>query len=215
MLAVIGMAQYAHGQYNDFGLWMSVNAEKKLTPKWGLTLSEEVRLNEDFSEIGTFYTEAGAYYKIFKWFQIAADYRFVNKHIIDNIYSIRHVWFVDIEFKKKLKPLTFQMRSRCEGEYHQTKTEDKDEIPEYYSREKLTIKYELNKKVILYLYTEAFIPINYKSEILIDKVKYCAGVEYKFNRVHSAEVYYLIQQEYNVKYPLTDFVIGITYNLRF
>src|SRR5687768_11202671 len=65
-------------QQNDAGLWGSINLEKKLTKKWSLHFSEELRLNENFSELGTAYTELTGEYRINKILSVSGGYRFIQ-----------------------------------------------------------------------------------------------------------------------------------------
>lgn len=202
-------------QVNDAGLWLTFKVEKKLTPDFSLLLSEEMRLDENMTELGTFYTEIGADYDIRKWVRASLSYRFINRRMITNRYGTSHAWFADLTLKKKFKPVIVLFRTRVKGEYKQTLTEEDDKVPEYYSRNKLTVKLDLDWKFVPFIFSELYLPLNHKKGLMIDKVKYCAGTEYKFNRMHSVELYYLIQKEFNVKSPVTDFVIGVAYNLCF
>lgn len=202
-------------QVNDAGLWLTIKIEKKITPDFSLLLSEEVRFDENITELGTFYTEIGADYDIRKWMRASLSYRFKNRKMISNQYGTSHAWFADLMFKKKFKPVIVQFRTRVKGEYKQTLTDEDDKVHEYYSRNKLTVKLDLDAKLVPFIFSELYVPLNYKKGLMIDKVKYCAGTEYKFNRRHSVELYYLIQKKYNVKVPETDFVIGAAYNLCF
>ena len=49
----------------------------------------------------------------------------------------------------------------------------------------------------------------------MDQAKYCIGTEYVINRMHTLDFFYLFQKEYNVKDPLSEYVIGVGYSLNF
>ena len=91
------------GQVKDAGLWTTVSFEAKLGRKLSLDISQEFRFNENITELGTAYTDAGLTYKLNKHFQIAANYRYTQKRTIENYYSFRHRIYIDIKYEKKNK----------------------------------------------------------------------------------------------------------------
>jgi hypothetical protein len=205
----------AFSQVNDAGLWASLNAEKKITPRLSITLSEELRMNENVTEIGTYFTDAGVTYKIGKLFKVSVDYRFTQKRRLDDSYSKRHRLYLDLSARKKFKPVIITFRTRFQTQYADIYSSTDGKIPEYYSRNKLTFKFDPDKKFVPYVYSEIFTPLNKSTGLCIDNARYCAGVEYEFNRMHKVDVFYLVQKEYNVNDPETDFVAGIGYYLTF
>jgi long-subunit fatty acid transport protein len=207
-------ARISNAQTNDAGLWLSINAEKKITPALSFNISEECRFNENISELGTFFTDAGFAYKINKMFRVSANYRFNNKRNLDDSYTTRHRFYVDFAAKKKLKPITISLRSRLQSYAESYATSDKGSA-EYYLREKFSIKFDLDKKYAPYIYSEFYYSLNNPKGNYIDKMRYAAGFEYTLNRTHSFDLFYMIQKEQNVKNPETDFVIGLGYNITF
>jgi len=208
--------QTNYAQYNDAGMWFSINAEKKITPVFSFTLSEEGRFNENISELGTFFTDAGLSYKIGKLFKVSINYRFTNKRQVNDFYSKRHRYYVDLSIRKKFKPIILSFRTRFQSQYTDMFSSSTGLMPSYYSRNKLTLKFDLDKKYTPYISTELFSPLNNQDGgILIDNARYTAGIEYAFNRMHSLDIFYLIQRECNVKNPETDYIIGLGYNLNF
>lgn len=201
-------------QVNDAGLWLSINAEKKITPSLTLNLSEEFRFNENISELGSFFSDAGISYKISKMFRASANYRLTNKRNLNNSYTMRHRFYVDLAARKKIKPVTFLLRTRLQSFSESFSTPDKDS-PEYYLREKLSLKFDLDKKWAPYIYSEFYYSLNNPKGNYIDKMRYAAGLEYTVNRMHSFDFYYMIQNEMNIKNPERDFIIGLGYNFIF
>jgi hypothetical protein len=202
-------------QVNDAGLWLSLNGEKKITSRFSVELSQEFRMNENITELGEFFTDAGITYKINKNIRVAANYRFINKRRKDDFYYRRNRFYFDLSFKKKFKPLAFSFRTRFEDEYRQMRKNTDYPGPYYCSKNKFTAKLDLNKKFVPYLYAETSNPLNDPHGFFIDQMKYCGGIEYNINRVHSFDFYYLIQKDMNVNEPETDYVIGIGYYYSF
>ena len=199
------------GQVKDAGLWTTVGIEAKLVKKLSLDIIQEFRFNENITELGTAYTDAGLSYKLNKHFQIAANYRFTQKRTVENYYSFRHRIYIDIKYEKKIKPFQVQFRSRIQDQYSDIGRASDGGIPELYLRNKLNLKWDLNKPFTPYLSVELFSPLNYPRENAFDNIRTAAGMDYEISKHHKVEIYYLIQKELNVSKPQTDFILGLGY----
>lgn len=202
-------------QFNDAGLWLSINGEKKITPVMTANLSEEFRFNENITEVGEFFTDAGITCKINKYFRFSANYRFINKRRKNDLYYLRNRFYFDLSLKKKFKPVVLVFRTRFEDEYRHIRKVTENKGTYYCSKNKLTMKLYLDSKFVPYLFIESSSPLNDPHGLFIDQMKYCGGIEYSINRVHSFDFFYLIQKDMNVKNPETDFVTGISYYYSF
>jgi hypothetical protein len=206
----------AAAQFNDAGLWLSMNAEKKITPKLSAELSQDFRIHENISELGESLSEIGLSYKINKNCHVSASYRYVEKRKNDNLFNERNRYNLDLTLKKKFKPFILQYRPRFEGEYKQMRKSDDDIGPSYYLKNKLTAKLDLDKKYIPYAYYEISTTLDYSyGYCYVDEMRYCIGIEYKINRMHSLDLFYLLKKQYMSKDPETDYIIGIGYNITF
>jgi hypothetical protein len=109
------------------------------------------------------------------------------------------------------------LRARYESQYTDIYSSVEGAIPKNTIVPRLEIKYNMPWKLEPYLYGEPYYRINnyrYGYGPFV-QLRLCAGLVYSFNRMHSLDLYYLYQKEYNVKHPLTEYVIGIGYNLAF
>ncbi|MBK6640071.1 MAG: DUF2490 domain-containing protein [Bacteroidetes bacterium] len=96
---------FSVAQVNDAGLWTSINLEKKITKEIAVDLSQEFRFNENISELGSFFTEISAQYKLHKNLSIGAGYRFINKRELDDSYEKRHRMLFDLNTKEKISKI--------------------------------------------------------------------------------------------------------------
>lgn len=215
ILAGLLLALDSYSQVQDANLWMNVSIEKKIIPSLSVTLNQEFRLNENITELGTFFTDIGLTYKINKYLRISASYRFTNKRRLDDSYSKRHRYYFDLTVRKKFSPLILSFRTRFQSQYTDVFSSVEGKTPEYYSRNKLTLKVDAGKNIQPYIYAELFSPLKRPYDIFIDHSRYCLGVEYAINRMHSIDVFYMFQKEYNVRNPETDHIIGIGYYISF
>jgi hypothetical protein len=201
-------------QVKDAGLWTSFSLEAKLTKKASVNISEELRFNENISELGTAFTEAGISYKLNKNFQISANYRFTQKRRVEDNFNLKHRGYFDVKYEKKLKPIQFKFRSRFQDEYSEFGTASDAGIAKYYLRNKLTLEWDLDKAFKPYLSFELFSPLNYPREYFFDNIRATTGVEYSITKNQKIDLYYMIQRELNVSRPETDFIMGIGYSFK-
>lgn len=202
-------------QVNDAQLWLSVNLEKKLTTDLTVDFTEEVRMDENMTEVGTIYSNLGVSYRPWKRFKVGAFYRFTLKRRLDDTYERLNGWYVEGSYREKIKPLALALRLRYQSRYAESFTSEKAEIPKNYFRTKLTVKYDLQKKFEPYIYAETFFRTGVPASVSFDQFRLCAGIEYSFNRMHMIDLHYLLCREYNDANPETDYVIGVGYYFSF
>ncbi|MDD6140615.1 MAG: DUF2490 domain-containing protein, partial [Bacteroidales bacterium] len=63
---------------NDFGMWYSVSAEKKITKKWSAEIEAEMRTRNDARTWDRWSASASAKYKLTKWLNAEVAYVFLN-----------------------------------------------------------------------------------------------------------------------------------------
>jgi len=200
-----------NAQVKDAGLWTSVNFEAKLVKKVSLTISQELRFNENITELGAAFTDAGLSYKLNKHFEIAANYRFTQRRRNDNYYSFRQRFYGDVKYSRKLKPFDVSFRTRIQDQISDIGRASDGGVPEYYWRNKLSLKWDTKKAYSPYVSVELFSPLNYPRINAFDAMRTTAGVEYEISKHHKVDIYYMIQKVLNVSKPETDFILGLGY----
>jgi len=204
-------AKEAVAQNRDAGLWTSVNFEAKLVKHLSANISEELRFNENITELGAAFTDVGLTYKLNKYFQFSGNYRFTQRHRTDNYYSYRHRFYVDIKYSTRMKPFDFSIRCRLQNQYDDIGRASDGGVAEFYWRNKIIMKWNTKKSYSPYVSVETFSPLNYPRVDALDAMRVSAGVEYEFTKHHEIDMYYMIQKEWNVEQPMNYFVIGIGY----
>jgi len=202
---------------NDAGLWSTFNLEKKLNEKFSFFVTEEFRLRENFTRVNLFYTDLGVAYQPAKFLKISLAYRLIEKAMIDDSYSYRHRIMLDITVKKKLGNFGISYRHRLQREVRNIQTSEAGFMPEWYSRNKFAIKYDLNKPITPYVAAEFRYQITNPRLVEADHVwsraRYFAGLDYKRNDKHAFGLYYMIQREFNVSAPQNLYIVGIEYSI--
>lgn len=202
---------------NDAGLWTTFNIQKDLKKNVSVFLTEECRLRENFTRLNLFYTDLGVAIRPFKFLKVSLAYRMIDKFLIDNTFSYRHRLMLDITLKKKMGAFSLSYRQRLQSEVRNIYSSANGTIPEWYSRNKFELKYDLDKPVSPYLAAEFRYqindPRNVESDGLLHRNRYIIGLDYKKNDRNTFGVYYLIQNEYNVSAPENIYIVGLEYTL--
>ena len=211
-LAIIFFVSNAQAQYNDFGVWASVSLRHKFSQKFSASLEEQVRTYQNSTAIAQYFTEGTLEYELSKKFKLAAGYRFINNNQ-QTYYSKRHRIFADLSYKTSIKSLEFILRTRLQQQQEDIRSSETGYIRQWYSRNKITAKLDLRRKYTPYASAEMMFLLSAPNSDVnyIDKWRYTFGVEYDLNRVHSLDLFYLIQRDRMVNIPVTYFAAGIGY----
>jgi hypothetical protein len=191
-------------QVKDFQTWNSIALEKKVTKKLDISISQELRLRDNSSELNSTFTDAGFTYEALKNFNIGLYYRLI---IMSD--GIAHRAYIDVSFKHQISKWTAQARIRLQ---HQ---EEKNELAENYIRPKVSLTYKINKKWQPYVSGELFYHARYFKSSLFDEYRLTAGCNYNFNKRNSIKFFYLFDQEFNVNAAEQSHVTGIAYQHNF
>jgi hypothetical protein len=202
-----------NAQDQDANLWMTIGIEKKIIQSLSVTLTQEFRMNENITELGTFLTDLEVTYKFKKFLRVSGGYRFINKRRLDDSYSKRHRYYFDLTLRKKFKPVLLTFRTRFQSQYTDIFSSDDGKVPSNYWRNKLVLKFDAGKNIEPYIYAEIYTPLKRPYNIILDRTRYCGGVEYRINRMNTIDLYYMFQKEYNINDPQMDHIIGIGYYL--
>ena len=218
LFIVIATVTKGFGQAtDDAGLWATFNLDKKLHDKFSLFLTEECRTRENFSRINLFYTDLGAEYRPAKFLKVALSYRLIEKNLIDESFSFRHRVMLDITLKKKVGNFVLSYRNRTQREVRDVNSSELGYLPEWYSRNKVTVKYDFDKPVTPYVATEWRYQISNPRDMNGDgiwsRARFVAGLDYKKSDKHTFGLYYLVQREFNIAAPQNLYIVGLEYSL--
>ncbi len=213
MLSFLGKAQVI----NDAGLWTTLNFEKKLNKKFAILLTEEFRMRENITRLNLFYTDLGISYKPAEFFKASISYRWIDKYQVEGYFSFRHRFSLDLLFKKKIENFIVSYRHRLQREVRDINSTYDGRLPEWYSRSKVEVKYDIGKRLTPYVSFEARYQINnprmQESDNTWHRSRYALGFNYEMNKRNTLGAYYLIQNEYNVSSPQNQYIIGLEYSL--
>ncbi|TND04088.1 MAG: hypothetical protein FD123_3859 [Bacteroidetes bacterium] len=198
-------------QVNDFGIWTSLSAEYDFLERFSAHVSEELRFNENATELGSYFTDLGLDYKLpVPGLRAGMNYRYVRRRAWNDMYTGRSRWYMDLSYKRKLWKLTGIWRMRLQTQNKTGLTDEDQPTASNYLRNRFTFKYNSERRIRPFVYMEFFTNLNTG---LGDNIRFCGGLEFKQNELSNFELFYLYQREYNLPDPGRNFVVGISYGL--
>jgi hypothetical protein len=196
---------------SDLKSWNTIGIEYKLNKKWSFELEEQLRLDENISEISEYFTQLSAEYTLMKNLKIGGGLRFVREN--DNEGNIQgyenHLRFnLDASYKHKLNNLSIKYRLR----YQNKNDLSVDDYANQHLRFKTGIEYNIKKwKLDPQFSAEIFNHFEKGKENGFDKYRLTLGTDYKFKNMGTLGVFYRMEKELNETIPKTTNIIGLKY----
>ncbi len=210
LLPATAMAQ------DDFGVWYSAGAEKKIDKRWSVGVEAELRTRNDSRTIDRWDLGADVEYKIAKHLKASAGYTFLrdnNKEKIslhsDGTYNnwrpsywgSRHRFHVDLTGSLDVGRLSLSLRERWQYTYRPSSTTRRYDFDnslwedtevsgrgKNVLRSRLQVDYNIPKcKVDPYASVELF------NAWSVKKVRYTVGAEWKIKKSHTLGLFYRFQ----------------------
>jgi long-subunit fatty acid transport protein len=196
----------------DLENWSSIRLKYKLNKKWSFELEEQLRLDEDISEVSGYFTQLSTEYTLMKNFKIGGALRFVR--INDNEGKIQgyenHLRFhFDASYKHKINDVSLKYRLRYQNRYELAV----DDYANQKLRLKVGIEYNIkNWKLDPKFSAEIFNQIGQEEENNgLKKYRLTLGTDYNLKNIGTIGLFYRIEQELNETIPKTINIIGLKY----
>jgi hypothetical protein len=202
------------GQVNDAGLWTNITIKKKITKRFDAYLTEELRFNENITELGAFYTEIGAEYEILKGFKAGAFYRYICKRRLDDSYTKANRYYIDLSYGNNIKRFVLGYRIRFQQAYKDFNTSADGHVPINFIRQKIHLGINTKTRFDPYLDGEIWYHLNPPwSEF--DNIRISAGIVTRITKHHFIDTGFIYQQQFNVSDPVTDYILSLGYKIVF
>lgn len=204
-----------YSQEKDFGLWYNLALEHDFTKKIEAEFATTLRTFDNASKIEEGFIEAEVAYKIAKFLSVAAAYRITENIEDDDNYHIRHKWFAGIKGDLDIWDLEFSGRVRYQQRFKTYFEDEEDKIPDSHVRFKIKTTYKTPSFPLNpFVETELFCPVFKESDVMVDKKRLAAGVDYKISKNHSVEAEYIFQRDYKPKLR-DDHIVSLKYTFTF
>lgn len=208
---LIGLQYHVFSQEKDAGMWLSVTGTIKLTPTWSFTISEELRLKDNFRAPGTIHTDASLEYSKGAHWRWSGSYRFISKQQPDQGYSFFHRYYGDVRYRAKFNTLILSGRIRIQQQDDAWMGMSDQNNPEHDLRARLELQWRKSGFLRPYIGGEIFHPVIAWQIQVPDKFRIKGGAVYEINKVHAFDFYYMVEREVNVRNPETGFIVGLEY----
>ena len=198
-------------QYRDAGLWTSFSAEYKLNKKTELSFAPELRMNENLTQVNSWFSDLGVQYKLPANLSFQAVYRVGYRNPILEP-EVRQRLQLGLGYKYEWNDWTFGVASRYQAALRLI-ADDGD--PDFIStwRNKFSVKYSGLKKWEL---SSGFEIFNSRSDwgvLDLTDWRFTCAAEYKINKRNFISFGYLIQKNLVARVPELDYVGLLSYKL--
>lgn len=201
---------------DDAAVWVNIHLEKKLTDKSEISLDQKNRINNNVSQYGLGYIDLAVNYSFFKFLKLQADYVYGKSHNPDGTYSDIHRGALSLILRKKFGNWTVTYRNMVQMRFKNIYTSENGTIPVYYERNKLTAKYDINKRFEAYVSEELYLPFDQRKNKGLSRSRSTLGLIYNITKKMSVEGFFIYQHELNsFNRTNRDFIYGIGYSQQF
>jgi predicted porin len=236
-LALLPVA--ASAQSDDFGIWTSVGAEKKIDRKWSVEAEAEFRTRNDSKTADRWSGGIGVDYKLMKGLKMSAGYTLLYDNNIEKItyhsdgdynnwrpsyWGIRHRFNVSLTGDVDWGNFNFSLRECWQYTYRPEKTTDRYDFDnsqwetttvggkgKSVLRSRFQVEYNIpHCKINPYANVELY------NGWALQKTRYTVGADWKLTKHHSVGLYYRYQ---NVNSDDDNepgmHIVGVNYNFKF
>jgi hypothetical protein len=223
---------------DDFGLDFSVEAQKKLTKKWSVSLGGELRTRDNTKEVDRWSVGVGVDYKLTKWLKASAGYDLLidnrdkstykangDLNKVAEFWGVRHRVNVALTASQKVGNFKFSLRERWQYTYRPERTIDRYDVDDeeyeertypgmakHLLRSRLQVEYGVPGTGL-----SPFANVEVFNGWSLVKTRYTVGMDYDLSKKHSLGLFY----RYQAVHDDTDneepdrHLIGFSYKYKF
>lgn len=207
-----------HGfsQEKDFQIWSSFEIGTKLNKKIGISFEEELRFDNNSTQLSKYYSQPGITFKFSKQISAGIAYRFIQQYKTNRTISTRHYYIAEISYDNKFNRFKYKTRCRYVSKYSAQKTEETIIIPANYIRQKFDLSYNVKGLPLNpFVSFEVFFPLNNPFGNFPDNCRTAIGAEYDITKKQSVSISFLNDLEINVENPMNAYVLALKYKIEF
>jgi len=213
LLVVALVCLQTAAQDNDYGIWYEAGAGYKLHKRLTAEMTGSLRTDENGSNVQSFWIETGMKYKFNKHITAGLYYRLIEKREDDDLFYFRHRVFGEIKGSIPINRFELSARYRFQRQVKTYIENAEDETPQYYNRLKLNLSYNIRGLPLEpYISGELFSQTFASNDILIEKERYAAGLNWKINKRNTVGIEYMYQERKVIK-PHYFNIIALNYSL--
>jgi hypothetical protein len=210
---VIGLLMSAGliAQYRDAGLWLDASASHELNKRLDISLSPEIRLNQNMTQWSRLFADVSADYKLDKRFSLQVAFR--GGWGNDGVHvDARLRWQTGFSVRHKWEDFTVQWLSRAQYTSAGPLSDwDADFVTLW--RNRMSVKYTGLKKTDVAMSFELFNSITRYQELAVQNWRWIAQVSRNISKKQSVVLGYLIQRDLTKSPRAMDYVLLLSYKV--
>ncbi len=216
IISLLGSAYTLQAQSHDYGGIAEIKLSKSINKKLTLKLEEEVRFNENLSNLNRAKTVFEVNYNLIKKrldTEFGYEYHYRDKV---NVYEHRHRAFFGLVLEQRFDPVRLKYKSTVQSTWRDELRGNYSYNPSVAWRNKLTIQYRpLFYSWRPYASGELFLPLTGKRQYISDSYRLSSGVKYKIDNQNTIDLYLRYDQEIQQRNPKSILYGGVAWNYSF
>lgn len=224
---------------NDFGIWTSIEGEKKIIKNLNVAAEGEFRTRDNSSEVDRWAGSLNLSYRLLPYLKAGVGYTYIYSNqaeritgkgnIVSSYWGQRHRLNATLSGNYKWQRFNFSLRERWQYTYRPEQSVSKfasdgttpkeDEIVKaknkHVLRSRLQVAYDIKKsKFTPYVSCELYHALYDAGESGFEKTRLTAGTTYKLNKKNSFDIYYRFQTKSDEDEP-NGHILGLGYSHKF
>lgn len=199
-------------QNNDFGTWSGLTIAKNLPAKFDLGINFQLRLNENSTQVKTYFYDINLSRKLNDNFKGFISYRMGGKRQLDGFYLASQRFSFGLSAKIKKEELKFGYRIKLQNSNNNFIASDSHADIGFVVRNKISVKRKIIKKTSMWASYELFTGA-FESQLVITDWRWKIGVDRKIKKRQYLSLGFQIQRELINSNPLTDYILFVGYEI--
>lgn len=197
----------------DFRSRLGVNLSADLTQDLGLGVSFEQRFSNHLTLIDKALAEPELYYKLNKNFRIGGTWRISYDRSYKGYYSVKHRYTGYLRYRFLIDDFDCRIKTALQYGVDDLTSSIYSTDNNLIHRNSFDIKYKwFGKPFTPGLGFELYTHLNHPQGTIVNQLRAKAGVTYKINKKSDLELYYLFDNEFNIAYPTSSHILGLSYS---
>ena len=218
ILLFLTVGVFAQSEHTtDFGGIVSAEAEIGLGGPFGLSVEEELRFENNFTQFDRWLNSVGVDYTcLHNRMNIGLTADYIRRHNDRGYYENRGRLGLQVTYTEDYRRFKFQIRSKAMGTFFDERSGEHRINPKLYWRNRLKVTYQpLNSRFKYALSTELFWLTNDPKMGGLDNLRTVLSVDYRLARQYTLSAFARMDNDLWVTEPVDRFYFGLTLKAKF
>lgn len=207
---------FSQERAKDMAAWFSLSLKQTIYRKLSYRAMLRLRDGENVSSITSYYVDAGVFYNIRKNFSVSLNYVYAPSRMADHYFTTYYQYYTSINNKIKINNYWY-LNNRIIYQYTSSFFIIDNGYKPYArtdAREKLMLNRKITRSDRVYIGDEIMTTL-FTGDTQLRRNRFYLGVNHRFGRQFSADLFFVLQSTFNRKINNDVFVYGLTLNYRF